>query len=43
MEEAVTRIIVSEASASRPIHVALLKTIEEIKANNARVNERLDK
>lgn len=43
MEEASTQIVVSEASTSQPIHVALLKTAEEIKADNARVNERLDK
>lgn len=43
MEEVATQIIVSEVSSSQPIPVALLKTIEEIKADNTRVNERLDK
>lgn len=43
MEDVSTQIVVSKASASQPIPIALLKTIEEIKADNARVNECLDK
>ena len=42
-EEARNQIVVSEASASQPIPVAVLRIIEQIKADNVKVNERLDK
>lgn len=43
MEEAPTQMVVSEASASQIILVSLLRTIKQIKANNAKANEHLDK
>lgn len=48
MEAVDAQVVISEthqfeASASQPIHVALMKTNEEIKADNVRVNEHLDK
>lgn len=43
MEEAPNQIIVYEASASQPIPISLPRTIEKIKDDNAKVNERLDK
>lgn len=43
MEETVSQLVVSEASASQPIPISLLRTIEETKADNAKVNECLDK
>lgn len=48
METVDAQVVVSEthqfqASAFKHIQVAVPNTIEEIKANNARVNERLDK
>lgn len=43
MEEAPNQIVVSKASASQPIPVSLLRTIEQIKADNEKVNEHLDK
>lgn len=41
MEEVATQMVVSEASASQPIPISLLRTIKEIKADNAKVNEGL--
>lgn len=43
MEETANHVVISEASASQPISITLLKTIEEIKADNARVNDCMDK
>lgn len=43
MDESLNQIVVSEASASQPIPVFLLRTIEQIKDDNSKVNERLDK
>lgn len=48
MEEATSRVVVYETRqfevfSSQPIPIVLLKTIEEIKADNARVNKRVDK
>lgn len=42
MEETPNQIIVSEASISQPILISLLRIIEQIKTDNAKVNERLD-
>ncbi|KAI5383528.1 hypothetical protein KIW84_070782 [Lathyrus oleraceus] len=42
MEEALNQIIVSEASMFQPIPVSLLRTIEQIKTDNAKVNKRMD-
>lgn len=43
MEEAPTQMVVSKAYSSQPILVSILRTIEQIKADNAKVNELLDK
>lgn len=43
MEEAPNQIVILKASAFQPILVSLLRIIEQIKADNANVNERLDK
>lgn len=43
MEEAPTQMVVSEASASQPISVSFLRRIEQIKDDNSKVNEPLDK
>lgn len=43
MEKAPNQIVFSKASASQPIPDSLLRTIEQIKADNAKVNERMDK
>lgn len=43
MEKAPTHMVISEAFASYPILNSLLRIIEHIKADNAKVNECLDK
>lgn len=42
-EETPNQIVVSEAFVSHPIPVSLMRTIEQIKADNVKVNERLNK